>query len=550
MLSFLSIQNYVLIRHLEIDFGDGLSVITGETGAGKSILLGALNLILGKRADTKVLLDKSKKCIIEGTFSIGSYHLSGFFEKHDLDYDDQTILRREVNKNGKSRAFINDTPVNLNVLRDLGEKLIDIHSQDETQTLNESAFQLAIIDSYAGINDSVSEFRNIFSKYNRVLKELNEMTAMDKKNKSEMDYFQFLFDELNDARLEPNEQIELEEELEVLKHAEEIKGRLLSSSELMDSEQGLLAILTEMRNNLGHISKYGSKLEELHNRLESAYIELNDIQTELQRAGEAIEHSPARIEEIDQRLNTIYQLQTKHRVSTVEALVNLKEELSNRLNDISSLENKIERLQKELLAIKKELDEKSLEISINRENAIPQIEKKVISILSQLGMPNAQLKIQNKKLEEPGKDGIDSIQYLFNANKGGTLNELSKVASGGEKSRLMLALKSLISVKNLLPTVVFDEIDLGVSGAIADKVGDILRDLGKSMQVIAITHLPQIAGKGANHYLVYKETETDQTITRLKKLVLDERTVEIAKMVSGQEVTSASFETAKNLLEN
>jgi DNA repair protein RecN (Recombination protein N) len=383
-----------------------------------------------------------------------------------------------------------------------------------------------------------------------VLKKLTELMELDNKNRSEMDYFQFLFDELNDAHLKPEEQDELEKELEILKHAEEIKEKLISSVNIMDGEQGLLAVLSEIRNHVGQMSKYGSRLEELHRRIDSSYIELDDIHGELIRAGEEIEHSPTRIHEINERLNTIYQLETKHRVNSVEELISIKEGLSDKLNNISSVENKTEELKKEITEIEKELKQRSKLISNDREKVIPQIEKTITGILIQLGMPNARIKIENPKLDKPGKDGIDAIQFLFNANKGGELKEISKVASGGEKSRLMLSIKSLISVKNFLPTIVFDEIDLGVSGAIADKVGEILNGLGESMQVIAITHLPQIAGKGENHYLVYKESEQNQTITRIKKLEQDERTVEIAKMVSGQEVTSASFEIAKNLLQN
>jgi len=550
MLIHLSIQNYVLIRNLEIDFQDGLSVITGETGAGKSILLGEGNPILGKRADTKVLLDKSNKCIVEGVFRIQDYGLENFFKKYDLDYENPSMLRREINKNGKSRAFINDTPVTLDKLRELSEKLIDIHSQDQTRTLSESAFQLALIDSYAGIQESVIKYRKLYNEYTNQRSELNDLIEIDNKNKSELDYFQFLFNELEEINLKENEQQKLESELEILKHAEEIKSKLFSSSQEMDSENGLLNIMTGIRNRLNQIAKYSDNLNDLSERIASAYIELSDIQNELDKTGNEVDHYPAKIDEINNRLDLIYQLEAKHRVNSVEELLQVKSNLSEKLQNFASLESKINTLKNKLQKMQNKIDAESRKISNDRIAVLPGIEKKVIETLESVGMQDARIKIERKEKDEPGKDGIDNIKYLFNANKGGEIQELARVASGGEKSRLMLALKSLISKKNLLPTVIFDEIDTGISGQIAGKVGTILAGLSTSMQVIAITHLPQIAGKGKSHFVVYKETESDTAITKIKELNQDERILEIAKMLSGQDVTNASYETAKHLLKN
>ncbi|MBN2174926.1 MAG: DNA repair protein RecN [Bacteroidales bacterium] len=550
MLSFLSIHNYVLIRSLEIELREGLLVITGETGAGKSILLGAVNLILGKRADAKVLLDKSKKCIVEGTFSIKDYNLQPFFTDNDLDYEDYTILRREVNKNGKSRAFINDSPVNLNVLKELGEKLINVHSQDETRTLTESNFQLALIDSYAGIGDLIRKYNQRFDQFRLLQKELDELMEAENKNRSEQDYYRFLFDELEAANLQNAEQEKLEDELELLKHAEEIKSKLYAASRALDDEKGLLSILNGIRIDLNQISKYGSQFQELNARLESSFIELSDIRDELEKAEEEIGYHPGRMEEIGDRLDLLYHLESKHHVKSVEELIEVRENISEKLGFISSLESKIGELKKDISKAESEIKEKSQEISKNRKSVLSKIENKVTEILEAVGMPHARFEIEITEAKEPGREGIDIVKYKFNANKGGELHDLSAVASGGEKSRLMLALKSMISQKNLLPTVVFDEIDMGVSGAVADQVGSILLQLANSMQVIAITHLPQIAGKGFQHFLVFKETEGEGTVTRIRKLKQEERIVEIAKMLSGQDVTTASYETAKHLLKN
>jgi DNA repair protein RecN (Recombination protein N) len=549
MLSHLSIQNYALIRQLDIDFINGFTVITGETGAGKSILLGALNLMLGKRADTQLLLDKSKKCIVEGTFSISKYNLQDFFESNELDYEDHALLRREIHNNGKSRAFINDTPVNLQLLKDLGERLIDIHSQHQTITLHDADFQLAVIDSFAGNTEKVKKFRGLYGDYMKLKKELDHMITQENKSKSEKDYFEFLFSELESAKLIPGEQEQLEKELEVLNHAEEIKSRLYHSSQVLGSNEiNILKQLSDIRTNLNQISKYSNELGEISNRIETNFIELTDISTAIEKNAESVSYHPERVNEIKERLDMIYHLQNKHRVNSVSELTSVKDDIVLKLKTISSLEEKIRKLTIEIKKAEETVLTAATGVSLIRRKNFKDIEKSIGSTLTDLGMPYARFGIQHKLLEIPGKDGLDAVKFLFNANKGGELQELSKVASGGELSRLMLAIKSLISQKNLLPTIVFDEIDIGVSGKIADRVGTILGHLSGSIQVIAITHLPQIAGKGNAHYYVFKNTDINSTKTEIKILNPDERILEIAKMLSGQDITPSSLETAKHLL--
>ena len=549
MLSHLFIQNYALIMHLDIDFNGGLTVITGETGAGKSILVGALSLILGKRADTHVLLDKSGKCIVEGSFNISSYNLREFFSANDLDYDDSTVLRREINKNGKSRAFINDTPVNLSVLKALGEKLIDIHSQHQTVTLHDADFQLAVIDSYGGLTGKVNTYRSLYSGLVRKKNKLDSLVEQEKKAQKELDYFNYLFNELEEAGLQAGEQADLENELEVLNHAEEIKTKLYNAVRQMGQDgTDILGQVAEIRTSLNQISKYSEELNELAGRIDSSYIELSDIARDIESQMNTISHNPQKAEDIKNRLDLIYSLENKHRVNTIGQLLEIKRELSNKLNAISSLTENIEALKKEVEKEEVKIKKLAENISNGRSKLYPEIEKEITKDLANLGMPQARFSIENTRLHKPGKDGIDVVKFLFNANRGGELMELNKVASGGETSRLMLVIKSLISQKNLLPTVIFDEIDMGISGNIADMVGEILLKLSKSMQVVAITHLPQIAGKGETHYYVFKETEADITKTKIKMLKPEDRVIEIAKMMSGQDLTSASLETAKHLL--
>lgn len=551
MLSHLFIQNYALIRNLDIDFQGGLTVITGETGAGKSILLGALGLILGKRADSGVLFDKSGKCIVEGSFNISSYGIQKFFEKNDLDYDPLTVLRREINKSGKSRAFINDTPVNLAILKQLAEKLIDIHSQHQTITIFDTNFQLAVIDSYGGLTSEADSYKLRYKELSLKKSELELLIEKEKQAQTELDYFNFLNNELKEANLSVDEQTKLENESEVLDHTEEIKTKLYQVVQQFEPEgANLLGQLAEIRGSLDQVSKYSEEFKMLAKRIDSSFIELSDINNEVESAMNLISHNPQRAEEIKDRLDLIYTLENKHRVNSINELLEIQKDLSAKLNSISSLQEDIEILKAEVANWEKEANKQAEKISHKRENLFPEIEKEIIADLANLGMPQASFKIENIKLEQASKDGFDQIKFLFNANKGAQLQDLNKVASGGETSRLMLAVKSLISQKNLLPTVIFDEIDMGISGNVANMVGDILLKLSNSMQVIAITHLPQIAGKGNTHYFVYKKTEADTTKTEIKQLQPEDRIIEIAKMLSGQDLTSASVETAKHLLKN
>lgn len=551
MLSHLFIQNYALIRHLDIDFQDGLTVITGETGAGKSILLGALSLIQGKRADTNVLFEKSSKCIVEGSFNVNAYNLQEFYANNDLDYEVLTVLRREINKNGKSRAFINDTPVNLSILKQLSEKLIDIHSQHQTITLHNSDFQLAVIDSYGRLTDEANSYKAEYGKLSKSRNQLEVLMSKENEAKKELDYFQFLFNELVEANLKPDEQTNLEEEIEVLNHSEEIKTKLFNAVQLLGREgTNILGQMAEIRTGLSQVSKYSDHLGELNNRIDISFIELSDITQEIESAMNSISHNPEKIEEIKERLDLLYNLQNKHRVNSVAELIDIKQELSDKLNSVNSLHEKIESLSKEVDIAEKEITKQAKALSLKRTKLFKEIEAEIINDLVNLGMPQARFSIENKLISQAGNDGFDSINFLFNANKGGELQDLNKVASGGETSRLMLVIKSLISQKNLLPTVIFDEIDIGISGNIANMVGDILLKLSKAMQVITITHLPQIAGKGNNHYFVYKEIEAETTKTKIKRLGSEDRVIEIAKMLSGQDLTSASVETAKHLLKN
>ncbi|MEA3479947.1 MAG: DNA repair protein RecN, partial [Bacteroidota bacterium] len=519
MLKHLSIKNYALIHHLNMDFEKGFSVITGETGAGKSILLGALGLVLGNRADTSILLDKSKKCIVESHFNIHGYKLEPFFTAHELDYDELTVLRREISSQGKSRGFINDTPVKLNILKELGDKLVNIHSQHQTVTLNDFNFQLAVIDNYSAIQQDVLNYRALFLDYSRKLKQYNELLEKEKKSRNDQDYLQFQLEELEKARLKENEQENIEKELEILQHAEEIKTTLFSSIQaLLNDEQNLLNQLSDIQMKLGKLADVHAGIKALQQRLQSTIIEIDDIAHELDRIDQGIQLDPGRIEDLNTRLDLIYQLQHKHRLQTVKELISLTQSVRDQINVIGSLGEQIQELEKEIESTRSQVSEEALRISSLRQNAIPEIEKEVLAVIDGLGMPGANIKIEHHQLEDFSRDGIDRVTFRFNANKGRELKEIAKIASGGELSRLMLAIKSLISSRNLLPTIIFDEIDAGVSGDIAGKAGKILKGMSGQMQVIVITHLPQIAGKADYHYMAYKDILDDQAVSNIRKL--------------------------------
>jgi DNA repair protein RecN (Recombination protein N) len=559
MLQKLSISNYALIDNLEIGFDKGLNILTGETGAGKSIILGALSLILGQRAESRYFFNQQKKCVIEGTFKIGDFNLKTFFEDNDLDYEAETVVRREISADGKSRSFVNDTPVNLNSMKLLGEKLIDIHSQHATMEINDPEFQLLVVDSVAKHPDLLSEYQTKFRAYKKSTTKLQQLIEESEKAKADLDYYQFQYDELEKAGLAADEQDQLEQELYALNNAEEIKRNLLGANFLMQgSEAAALIQLREAGQQLGSLTKFNPQIEELQERLNSTIIELKDIAAEIENIEQRTHTDEARATDVNTRLSTIYNLQKKHRVNTNAELLQLQDELSGKIQQAVFGDEAIAKLQQQLNADKKELEQLAAQLSANRSKAIPTIEAQVLQTLAEMGMSNSALKIDLKvrKSESPEvgksdhltKNGVDEVKFLFSANKGHALAEMSKVASGGELSRLMLSIKSLIAKNTALPTIIFDEIDTGVSGEVANKVGQIMEQLADNLQVITITHLPQIASKGQAHYFVYKDDETDTTRTRIKQLNNDERILEIAKMLSGDKPGESALQNARELL--
>ncbi|MBC7653570.1 MAG: DNA repair protein RecN [Oligoflexus sp.] len=551
MLSRLLIKNYALIDNLDISFGGDLNVITGETGAGKSIVLGALGLILGQRAEGKYFFNQQKKCIVEGFFNIGEYQLKNFFIDNDLDYENETVLRREIALDGKSRAFINDTPVTLGILKNLGQTLIDVHSQHATLEINNADFQLLVIDVVAEHQDLLSDYKSQFQLYKKNQRKLKTLKEDIDKAKADQDYYQFLFDELDTVAIIDGEQENLENELNSLSHSEEIKKNLLGANFLIDTgEESALYKLKEALNQIQSLEKYQPNVLVFADRLKSTIIEIKDINDELETLEQATSFNEFRLNEINERLSLFYSLQKKHRLNNNEELISFKNELSDKLNKILFADEDLEKLEKELSKADKELQQKAEKISKNRTKVIPQIEKHILETLAEMGMNNSQLKIEQKKSEILNKDGNDEIKFLFNANKGHQLNELNKVASGGELSRLMLSIKSLIAKKTALPTIIFDEIDTGVSGEVANRVGLIMEELAKNMQVITITHLPQMASKGKAHYFVYKAIKDDFTYTQIKRLSEDERVLEIAKMLSGENPKESALQNARELLYN
>jgi len=549
MLVKLYVQNYALIQELDISFNNGLTVITGETGAGKSIILGALSLILGTRADTNVLLDKSIKCVVEGTFRIKEYDLKEFFSINELDYEDLTLIRREINPAGKSRAFINDTPVNINLLKELGEKLIDVHSQHQTLMLNENIFQLNVIDSFAANGKLRSEYKAVYENYRKLMKEYNGLVEIADRNKSDLEYFRFQLSQLEDARLVKGEQEELEREQEILSHTEEINLALSTVSSLMTSDDNsILKHLAEVKQHIGRIKGFMPEVESYSERAESAYIELNDLASEISRLASKIDADPGRLKIVNDRLDLIYSLIQKHRVRNLDELLLKHDELKNLVNNISSSDERLEVLSTLLENEKKTLDKIAGDISSRRARVIPDVENEIISILKQLGIPNAKFRIELTRAGDFKQTGIDDADFLFSANKQVKPENIARVASGGELSRVMLSLKSKLTMNTNLPTIIFDEIDSGVSGEVADKVGDILSGMGKYMQVINITHLPQVAAKGNEHYHVYKDDTKHSTITRIKLLSSQERIHEIARLLSGSEITPTAIKNAQELL--
>lgn len=549
MLSHLTIKNFALIEELSISFSDGFSIITGETGAGKSILLGALGLILGKRADLLSLKNKEEKCVIEGVFMISKYQLKSFFESNDLDYEEQTIIRREILPSGKSRAFINDSPVNLSELILLGEMLIDIHSQHQTSELAEENFQFAIIDAIADNRVLLENYAQKLKDYRKLKTSLEELENSLTSALKEQDYNSFLYNELVEAKLIENEQAELESDLEKLTYAELIKEQFEKSISIAESDQfGLLVHLKEVKTAIQKISTFSNEYAELFNRIDSLTIELKDIVAEMNQMAETVIHDPIQLENIQQKLQVIYSLQKKHQVTSVEELLQIQNELQNKVVSVTALENQKDTFIKAIEAYTLELNKLASKIHKNRLNSIPLLNDLLVKILVQLGMPNVQFDMKIMATNVFYSNGKDTIQFLISTNKGSDFGLLKKVASGGEMSRIMLAVKSILANYTNLPTLILDEIDTGVSGEIADKMGEIMKEMSGKMQLFAISHLPQIAAKGDMHYKVYKSDNELNTKTEIKKLSNEERVLEIAQMLSGSSVSESAINHAKALL--
>jgi DNA repair protein RecN (Recombination protein N) len=550
MLQKLSIRNYALIDNVELELDKGLNIITGETGAGKSIMLGALSLILGQRAETKYFFNQEKKCVIEGLFTIDGTALQSLFEDHDLDFHKESILRREISIDGKSRAFINDTPVTLSVMKQLGERLIDIHSQHATLEISDLGFQLAIVDTLANHEALLVSYKRLFKKYKKNQELLITLTNAAAEASNKQDYEQFLFNELEAANLKPNEQTALESELEVLNNAEKIKRSLLTAYQLLSEEENAaVPIIKEAISQLQAIETYNPEYTTINERLRSVFIELKDIAQDTASLEEAVSFNLQRIDEITQRLNVIYVLQQKHRVTTIEELIKIQDQLSNNLSSLIDGEAEIERLTLEIAQMKEELMIEAKTISENRKQSILLAEAQVEEILFQVGMPNARIKIEQTNLAELNKHGMDQIYLLFSANIGQTPAPVGKIASGGELSRLMLAIKSIMAKHTALPTLIFDEIDTGISGETAVRVGQVIGNLEENMQVVCITHLPQIAARGNAHYFVYKIEDSERTTTGIRRLNKKERIQSIAEMLSGKDPASSALQNAKALLD-
>jgi DNA repair protein RecN (Recombination protein N) len=549
MLVKITVHNYALIRELDLSLENGLTIITGETGAGKSILLGALSLILGARADSSVLLDKTEKCVVEGTFKIEEYDLEDFFMKNDLDFESPAILRREINPAGKSRAFINDTPVTINLMKELGDRLIDIHSQHQVLMLNDNAFQLNVIDSFAGTRQIRNIYRTAYIDFKKLQKEYNELKEKSDRNKADLEYYQFHLSQLEEARLRKGEQDELEKEQELLEHAEEIKQALTNVSQIFSSDNNsLLTKLREAKTIIGRIDAYLPAELNIPLRINSVLIELDDLANEIEKLEQDTEADPERLEKINNRLDNLYSLIQKHRLKNLDELILKKTEIEYIIKSIVTGDERLNELSVILKTLTDSLIASAEEISQKRRSALPEIESKITDLLKQLGMPNARFGISLSRTKDFTSSGFDTADFLFSANKQTNPENIARIASGGELSRVMLSLKSLLTRSKNLPTIIFDEIDSGVSGEVADKVGQILSGMGKYMQVVNITHLPQVASRGTMHYHVYKEDTGDSTITRIKLLSPVERIREVARLLSGSEVTETAIRNAKELI--
>ena len=551
MLTSLTIKNYALIDMLKVNFDGAFNIITGETGAGKSIILGALELMLGKRADLSLLRNKTQKCVVEGIFNVESYRLAEYFEKFDLDYEHVSIFRREITPSGKSRAFINDTPVNLTVMQQMASRLIDIHSQHQSLDLGNQIFQLRLVDIVAGVGKELKSYKDVFAEFNDVRIKLGQLKEKAEKEKLELDYLEFQWNQLEESKFVDGEQEQLEEEQEFLSHAEEIKSIFSNLQEILEGNER--SLLSELKSGIGLLNKAGTYLkdaEALADRLESSYLELKDISEDVERISENTDVNPQQLEFVKDRLDLLYSLQQKHHVSSIRELIDLKNNFEKQIGNIAEYDDEISKLEKRQTQLNEQLHGAAQKLTQKRQNSFQKINKDVKDTLQQLGMPHARFQIELSEKTDFSPTGKDEISFLFSANRGGEMDEISKVASGGETSRLMLALKAIIATKNELPTIIFDEIDSGISGEIALKMGNILKEFSKHTQIINITHLPQIAGKGDAHFVVYKEERSSETFTSIRRLNDDERVVEIASLLSGENPSESALHAAKELISN
>ena len=550
MLTTLHIENYALIHETDITFDGGFVVITGETGAGKSILLGALGLLLGQRADTQVLSDKERKCVVEASFDISGLGLQPLFEQYDADYDDLLILRREILPTAKSRAFVNDSPANLQFLKELGPHILDIHSQYQTLTLTESLFQTQLLDSFSD-SSLLAQYQSLYRQYGVLKHQLEQLTAQDAENNKVLDYNRFLFEELQAAKLQPDEQQELEEEAHLLEHTGAIKEALGTVVAVCDgngdSDDSAVARMVTSRSLLAHVASYHPDIQALHQRLDSTLIELQDILSEVSSLDDRLQFSPERQEQVNDRLDLIYRLQKKHGVDTVAALLDIQQQLDQQLQEAEGLDDRIREVMEQVDSVFALMQQAADKVTAARTKAGRMLEKQLLPVLSLVGMASAKIVVEITPANDFNLLGHDNVRLLFNANQGGTLRPLAEVASGGELSRLMLAVKSVVTQRNLLPTIIFDEIDSGVSGDISVAVGDIMSRMAQHMQVVAISHLPQIAAKASQHLKVAKALEGSRTVSRIRQLNPDERVTEIAVMLSSNPPTTAALQTAREL---
>lgn len=549
MITRLAIENYALIRKLEIDFHSGFNVITGETGAGKSILVGAISLLFGQRVDSGVLFDAAQKCIIEGCFAISDLSLQSMFDEFDLDFDSTLIIRREITPQGKSRAFINDTPVTVNTLKAFAERLIDIHSQHHSLLLNESHFQLSLVDQFAGNTSLIESYSIHYQNYITTKKQLEQLREKEQKAIADKSYFTFLFDEIAEINPQSGEEVSLEEELNVLTHAEIIKNALYKVNEvLFENDFSVLTQLAEVKNSLTTIRNFYPQASDLLARIESCYIELKDVADESLSDADDVSVDASKLESISQRLDLLNKLFLKHRIGSVDELIVLRNEFDEKLNTIASLDAEIAKLAENLKNTEQQLKSSSELLTQSRKLQCMPMASEIKSTLSQLGMKDAEINIDISPKLGYSATGVDDVLFLFSANQGQVPKPIDKVASGGEISRLMLSIKSLIHTRNLIPIAIFDEIDTGVSGDVAAKVGNILAKMSKNMQIIAISHLPQIAAKADHHLWVFKEIQNHTTLSNIKLLSQSERIEEIAQMISGEKISEAAIKTAQNLL--